>query len=181
MEPSDPYFHTVPPDRGADTEQPRWRSDFPIDAPQDEYIARRDFTKFMVLASLAFVAGQFWILARNLFRRRAATPAREIARIDDIPRGGSLVFDYPEAHQPALLVRLPDGGVVAYDQQCTHLSCPVVPRVSEGKLHCPCHEGSFDLATGKPLAGPPRRPLPRIRLEVRDGRIFAVGVEERAP
>jgi Rieske Fe-S protein len=175
----DPQILTIAPDRRPEAEQPRWRHDFPIDAPADEYIARRDFTKFMVLTSLAFVVGQFWIVAQNFFRRRATLPAREIARVDDIGRGGALVFDYPAAHDPALLVRLSDGRFVAYDQKCTHLSCPVIPHVAEGRLHCPCHEGSFDLATGRPLAGPPRRPLPRIKLEIRGDRIYAIGVEER--
>ncbi|MGH7928570.1 MAG: ubiquinol-cytochrome c reductase iron-sulfur subunit [Candidatus Binatia bacterium] len=68
---------------------------------------------------------------------------------------------------------------MAYHQKCTHLSCPVIPHVEEGRLHCPCHEGIFDLATGRPLAGPPRRPLPRIMLQIREGRIYAGGVEER--
>jgi nitrite reductase/ring-hydroxylating ferredoxin subunit len=176
----DPESLSVPPDGLSDAEQPRWRQDFPIDLPQDEYIARRDFTKFMVLTSLAFAVGQLWILAGSLFRRREAKlPAKEIARLENIPVGGSFVFDYPEAHQPAVLVRLDELHFVAYDQKCTHLSCPVIPRVKQGQLYCPCHEGSFDLATGRPLAGPPRRPLARIRLEIRGRRIYAVGVEER--
>jgi Rieske Fe-S protein len=55
----------------------------------------------------------------------------------------------------------------------------VIARPAAGQLHCPCHEGAFDLATGRPIAGPPRRPLPLVTLEVRDGMIYATGVEER--
>jgi hypothetical protein len=55
---------TIPPDGAPLEEQPRWRQDFPIDWPQDHYVSRRDFTKFMVLTSLAFTAGQFWIVAK---------------------------------------------------------------------------------------------------------------------
>lgn len=54
---------TMAPDGRPAAEQPRWRQDFPIDAAQDEYVARRDFTKFMVLTSLAFAVGQLWIVA----------------------------------------------------------------------------------------------------------------------
>ena len=75
-------------------------------------------------------------------------------------------------------MRTGDATFVAYDQQCTHLQCPVVPAVESGRLHCPCHNGWFDLATGRPLAGPPRRPLARVTLEVRDGRVWATGIEE---
>jgi Rieske Fe-S protein len=171
---------TAAPDGRPEPEQPRWRRDFPIDWPQDEYIARRDFTKFMLLMSFAFAVGQMWILTQSFLRRRKPAPAaREIARLEQIDIGQSLVFDYPGAHEPAVLVRLDASRWVAYDQKCTHLSCPVIPRVKEGRLYCPCHEGSFDLETGRPLSGPPRRPLARIRLRVADGRIYATGVEER--
>jgi Rieske Fe-S protein len=78
-----------------------------------------------------------------------------------------------------VLVRTRADALVAYSQKCTHLSCAVVPRVDEGVIRCPCHEGLFDLQTGRPIAGPPRRPLPLIRVEVRGSRIFATGVEER--
>ncbi len=175
-----PEARTIPPDGRPGAEQPRWRRDFPIDVPQDEYIARRDFTKFMVLTSFAFVFGQLWILATAFFRRRhARLPAKEIARLEDLPVGGFRVFHYPDERQAALLVRLEENRLVAYDQKCTHLTCPVIPRLEENQLHCPCHEGSFDVATGRPLAGPPRRPLARVTLEIRDGRVYAIGIEER--
>jgi nitrite reductase/ring-hydroxylating ferredoxin subunit len=171
---------TIPPDGRPEANQPRWRQDFPIDWPQDAYVSRRDFVKFMVLTSLAFTSGQFWVLVQNWLRqRRGALPIREIARLDSIPVGGSLVFDYPGPHEPRVLVRLDEQRLLAYGQQCTHLACPVIAQPQAGQLHCPCHEGIFDLASGRPIAGPPRRPLPRVTLEVRDGVIYATGVEER--
>lgn len=173
-----PDNHSTPDGR-PESEQPHWRRDFPIDWPQDEYISRRDFTKFVVLTSLAFVAGQFWILLQNFWRtRRGQMPIQEIGAPDDLAVGQSLIFHYPDAHSPAVLIRLDQETFVAYDQQCTHLTCPVIPKPDEGHLHCPCHEGTFDLATGQPIAGPPRRPLPRIVLETRNGRLYAVGKKE---
>ncbi|MCI0398465.1 MAG: Rieske (2Fe-2S) protein [Chloroflexi bacterium] len=171
---------TMPPDGRPPEKQPRWRQDFPIDWPQDEYISRREFVKFLLLTSAAFTAGQFWFLAQNLLRQRAdRQPVQEIARVEDIPIGGTLIFKYPEDSPARLLVRVDEEIFVAYEQQCTHLTCPVIPEVEAGELHCPCHEGVFDLFTGRPLAGPPRRPLARITLDLRDGRVFATGIEER--
>lgn len=171
---------TSPPDGRSDEEQPRWRRDFPIDWPQDEYIARRDFVKFMLLTSLAFTTGQFWVLGRHHLRQdRGNQPLYEIARLDEVPVGGWLVFAFPSSNEPSILVRPDAQRLVAYSQQCTHLSCPVIPQPAAGQLHCPCHAGFFELATGRPIAGPPRRPLPRITLAVRDGVIYATGVEER--
>lgn len=181
MIPRDREQLTVPPDGKPLAAQPKWRQDFPVDWPQDEYISRRELTKFLVLTSLAFVVGQFWIVAQNFWRRRQGQPLiQQIARLDEIPVGGVRIFQYPDPNKPCVLVRLGEADFVAYDQQCTHLTCPVIPQPQANRLYCPCHEGIFDLATGHPLAGPPRRPLPRVRLEVRDGAIYATGFVEEA-
>ena len=171
---------TVAPDGRAADQQPPWRTDFPIDWPQDHYVERRDFMKFMVLTSLAFTVGQFWIAAQNWLRRRRGEPEiARVAAIADLPVGGSLMFVYPRAHDDCVLVRTSTDTLVAYSQECTHLSCAVVPRVDEGVMHCPCHEGLFDLASGRPIAGPPRRPLARVQVEVRGGQVYATGIEHR--
>jgi Rieske Fe-S protein len=171
---------TVAPDGRPAAAQPDWRRDFPIDVPQDNYVARRDFTKFLGLTSLAFVVGQLWIVAQCWWRRRQDAPGpRPVASLGQIPVGGALTFSYPGEQDVCLLLRPAEATLVAYSQKCTHLSCAVVPQVAEGRLRCPCHHGVFDLATGRPLAGPPRRPLPRITLEVRDDMIYATDVERR--
>jgi Rieske Fe-S protein len=171
---------TIAPDFAPAEAQPAWRQDFPIDWPQDLYVERRDFLKFMVLTSAAFTAGQVWIAAQNWYRRQTGQPpVRRIAALDDVPVGGSLVFSYPDQHEPCLLVRLTATEFVAFSQKCTHLSCAVIPQPEQGSFYCPCHEGRFDLRTGAPTAGPPRRPLTRIVLERRGVEIYAVGVEAR--
>jgi Rieske Fe-S protein len=159
-------------------DHPQWVKDFPINVGQDNYVARRDFTKFMILTSFAFVVGQFWIGLKSIFGSASGklTPL-SIAKLNDLPLGSATSFKYPTENDPCLLLRTRDGQLLAYSQKCTHLSCAVVPRLDEKQLFCPCHEGRFDLATGRPIAGPPRRPLPRINIEVRDGIIYATGVE----
>jgi Rieske Fe-S protein len=104
-------------------------------------------------------------------------PIREIARAVDVPLGGTRVFEYPGPGDTCVLVRMATDRFVAYDRRCTHLSCPVIPEIEKGRFHCPCHEGSFDVESGGPLAGPPRRPLPRVMLDVRFGRVYATGIE----
>ena len=171
---------TIPPDGRPDAEQPQWRRDFPIDWAQDEYVARRDFTKFLVLTSLAFAVGQFWILLKNFLRAGLArAPIVEIASLDALRIGEAHIFDYPNKHDNCMIVRTAHDRFIAYSQKCTHLSCPVQYRAESATLHCPCHEGMFDMATGRPLSGPPRRPLSVITLEVRGSKIFATGVRER--
>ncbi len=176
----DPEQITRAPDGRPAQDQPQWRKDFPIDWPQDTYVARRDFTKFLVLTSAAFAIGQLWIGMQNVWRkRRGNPPIRKIATLSALPVGESLVFQYPEAHDDCLLIHTAPGKLLAYSQKCTHLSCAVVPRINEGILWCPCHEGIFDLHTGRRTAGPPPRPLPRIMLSVKGDDIYATGVERR--
>jgi Rieske Fe-S protein len=169
---------SLPPDGGSLAEQPRWRRDFAIDWPEDHHVARRDFAKFLVLTSGAFVAGQAWIAAQSLVRSRRPPPGRKrIAAVADVPVRSATMFDYPGEHDPCLLIRLAEDQFVAFSQKCTHLSCAVVPELEKGVLRCPCHEGYFDIATGRNIAGPPPRPLPRIQLVIEGGEIYALGVE----
>lgn len=167
------------PNGRPECEQPKWRHDFPIDVEADEYGARRDFTKFMVLTSLAFTCGQFWIVLQSLFRRSKPIHKR-IAAVGELRVGQVVSFHYPTEIDPCLLIRQSEDTFLAYSSQCTHLMCPVCPDMDYGQLRCPCHEGYFDLATGRPTAGPPRRPLPLIQLRIEHGDIYATGIEERA-
>jgi Rieske Fe-S protein len=176
-----PVLETVAPDRRPPSEQPKWRQDFPVDWAEDEYVSRRDLVKFIVLTSGAFAVGQLWIALKALrLGRPSGPPAVAVARVDELPVGGAKTFTYPEGSTPRLLVRTGERAFVAYDQQCTHLLCPVVPAVESGRLHCPCHNGWFDLQTGQVLAGPPRRPLARVLVEVRGDVVYATGVEDQA-
>lgn len=178
--PQDAEQITIAPDWRPMDQQPAWRKDFPIDWPQDQYVERREFMKFMVLTSLALMVGQFWIAGQNWWRRRRGTPEiRRIGSLDLLPPGGLLTFTYPGPQDDCVLVRTREGALVAYNQKCTHLSCAVRPRVEEGVIHCPCHEGYFELRSGRPIAGPPRRPLDLVRLQVRGNEIYATGIEQR--
>lgn len=159
----------------------KWRTDFPVDQTQDAFIARRDFTKFLVLISGAFVFGQFWIVLKSLIQKNEFSKPmtkRKIASVESVPIGESLIFEYPNASDTCILIRLSQQNYLAYSNKCTHLMCPVIPEVNEGRLHCPCHHGLFDLRTGIPIAGPPRRALPKINLSLENGEIFATGFIE---
>ena len=153
-----------------------WREEFSVHAGEERYVARRQFGKFLVLASLGMLAGNVWILVRSLWRRGPAPAARAIGRAGELPVGGVKIFRYPEDHDPCLLLRTARDRYVAYSQKCTHLSCAVYPSDDGRRLECPCHEGYFAVEDGRVLQGPPPRPLPLILLEERDGELWATGV-----
>jgi Rieske Fe-S protein len=88
----------------------------------------------------------------------------------------------------------PNRSIVAYSAVCQHFGCPYpavdfhppgrsVPLAwSEvvargGVIYCACHGGAYDPYRGAAvILAPPQRPLPFVRLEVRDGELWAVEV-----
>ncbi len=160
------------------SDAPRWSEDFPILWDEDHYVTRRDLAKFLTLGSGTIVAATVGVaVIGDRLRPRGRGPRMRIEGAESLPRNGSLLFTYPTAEDPCILVRRADGTLAAYSQVCTHLSCAVVHRPAEDELFCPCHQGHFDCHDGRPSAGPPTRRLPRVQLERSAGGIFAIGVE----
>lgn len=164
-------------------ETPAWKRDFPVSWTDDHFVTRREFTKSLVLVSSAACAANGALVGLAYLEKRTAGAGppepKRIASAKEIPEGGSIVFDFPEKGNPCLLVRIDPERFVAFGQKCTHLGCPVLFRPKERRLYCPCHEGFFDAADGRVLAGPPPRPLPRVELERRGDDLWAIGIDRR--
>lgn len=151
-----------------------WRRDFPYTAAGEEMVTRRDFTRYLAVASCAFAAGTAGVAALATAKEPAKGGPKEIVGLADVEEGSSHLFRYPTEADPAILLHLPGGELRAYSQKCTHLGCVVFWEDGADDLLCPCHEGHFDLRSGDPVSGPPDRPLPGIDLEVRDGVVWAL-------
>ncbi|MFF3062789.1 Rieske (2Fe-2S) protein [Streptomyces sp. NPDC057909] len=94
----------------------------------------------------------------------AASANAELARLDEIPENGGLVVD----HAKVVLTRNKKGELRAFSAVCTHAGCTVA-SVSKGEITCPCHGSRFDAETGRPLAGPAKKPLPPVSVKVHNG------------
>jgi len=152
--------------------QPSWKNDFSVRQSEEQRVARRQFLKFACCSAAVFSAA--WLTKGKLLTPRVATEARFVARIGEIPVGGSKLFRYPTESDPCILIRLRTGRLAAYSQSCTHLMCPVHFNAEKNQLVCPCHEGFFAAEDGRVLAGPPRRPLPRHPIEVRGQELWVL-------
>ncbi len=155
---------------------PKWRHDFPIEWEGDHYVSRREMVKFLTLGSLLLAAANWATALASRFLRRGSHAVRCIGSAASLEQTGSMLFRYPTDEDPCIAVRTPEGKLVAYSQVCTHLSCAVIYDKAGDTLFCPCHHGVFNLA-GQPIAGPPTRALPRVQIEARGDRIYAVGME----
>jgi Rieske Fe-S protein len=145
----------------------------------EQYVSRRQFTKFLVLTSLGMFVGNIWILTRSLLRKAPAYPQQNICLTTDVPVGSVWLFRYPTEKDACILIRPDQETFVAYSQKCTHLSCAVYYAREKNRLECPCHEGYFSIKDGSVLRGPPPRPLPRVVLERRGEQLVAVGMTVR--
>jgi len=151
----------------------RWKQDFPVTSDEDSYATRREFTKFLGLTSIAFFIGTFAAAARKLWKGSAKqADGVMIAAIDEIPEGGAKLFRYPTSDDACILLRLQDDKFVAFNQNCTHLNCPVHFDAQRSQLLCPCHHGFFDASDGRAVAGPPRRALTSLNVSVRDNKVW---------
>lgn len=155
------------------------KEDFPIEWEDDHFVTRREFFKFLTLASggIALGTGALAVYSRLPKAERKFVPAL-ICGVDDLRPGSALAFSYPRPSDLCILVRKRDGEFVAYSRRCTHLSCPVEYENLDGqeRLYCPCHNGAFSVEDGRVLQGPPPHPIPRIRLNVQNGEVVAMGV-----
>ncbi|MFQ6134453.1 MAG: ubiquinol-cytochrome c reductase iron-sulfur subunit [Nitrososphaerales archaeon] len=125
----------------------------------------------------------------------------KIANKKDVQTDGRLMFSYPTETRPALLLHigpdeydvgnyweesrtviLKEDQFVAYDGICTHLGCPVGWLGGEKKMGPSCHGARFSPVDGTVRAGPPRRQIPKIKLEIdAEGDIYANGYESGLP
>ncbi|MGW1466647.1 Rieske (2Fe-2S) protein [Streptomyces sp. NPDC002308] len=84
----------------------------------------------------------------------------------DVPEGGGKVF----AEQGVVVTQPTAGQFKAFSATCTHQGC-AVSGVTDGAITCPCHQSTFDPATGEPTGGPATVALPSKRITVADGSI----------
>jgi Rieske Fe-S protein len=140
-------------------------------------MSRRDYLRMLVIASGGLLIGTAG-LASGIFRRHGAGTGAPKRVAASLAEGKMTIFSYPGDDDPVIAMRLNDGELVAFSSVCTHLSCAVLWRREQGVLECPCHKGIFHERTGAVVAGPPPRPLARVKLEERPDGVYAVGIEK---
>lgn len=166
--------------------------------------SRRRFTKLLVLISTITAIAPFSALGKYLTVPSAGVvQVRRVKIVNrkNLPVNNRLMFSYPTPDRPAILlhigpdeyeignfweeskrIALNEDRFTAYDGTCTHLGCPVGWIPPEKKMGPSCHGGRFSPVDGSVRAGPPRRRLPKIKLEIEaNGDIYAAGYEAGLP
>jgi arsenite oxidase small subunit len=114
-------------------------------------------------------------------------PRLSVAKVGDVRPNDPVSFDYPLKGQQSVLVDLdrsvPGGvgdksSIVAYSVICQHMGCSVQYVEKGAYFLCPCHQSKYDPAhEGYVVQGVAQESLPRVRLEIEDDEIVAVGVD----
>ncbi len=106
---------------------------------------------------------------------------RQIAKVNEIPESGHrFIYRDGPFEEEGLLLRLPDGTVVAYKNECRHLPMPLDDREprrlwdpSGSYLECSSHGARYRPADGLCIAGPCEGShLRALPVHVRDGEVF---------
>lgn len=131
------------------------------------------------------------------FRKPAAERWTKLGDASSFATGAPVKVDFTDTVQDGWVVSRVQRSVwlytedgerfIAYNARCTHLGCGYGYDEQSKNFHCPCHEGQFDVQTGARLAGPPPRPLDRLKMKITDGAVyiayqdFRPGVSDSVP
>jgi arsenite oxidase small subunit len=168
-------------------------------------VDRRSFLKLSGLATGIVLSGGAVIVGTVGLRPVGVATARQaekvqfaypeypdvvIANLADVKSGEPIFFEYPQAGQRNMLVKLDkvaeegigsDSDIVAFSTACSHMGAPLdnVYNHEYGMLGpCPLHFSSFDLSkSGMNVMGKASDHLPQVALALDDnGDIRATGM-----
>src|SRR5438132_6902607 len=114
--------------------EPLWKDEFSVFTSDERYVTRRQFTKFLTLASLGMFGGNLWILVKSLFAKTSAFPIVEVADINEIRVRGGKLFTYPTSQDHCIMIRTAGEEYGAYRLRWTHLSCAVYYSAKNDRL-----------------------------------------------
>lgn len=148
---------------------------------KDEHVLNRK--QFAVACCAGVVGGGVaQILGHSEFVHNKVHPQPQskesVGKISDFTSTSSRVVHLKNGH-PILIIRNAEGDLVGFSQKCTHLLCPVHYSEKKQQIICPCHKGVFSAEDGRPLAGPPDKPLPQYEVLLEGDEVFISALDNK--
>lgn len=140
-------------------------------------LSRRGFLRTLLGSSLVItLGGIFTPVIGYLWPPRSSAAAGEnpvlVGTTDELTVGKGKVVAY--AGKPVVVFNARDVGIRAFSAVCTHLRCTVYWCEEHQYIHCPCHDGIFDV-NGQVISGPPPSPLFQYNVALKDNQIYVTG------
>jgi arsenite oxidase small subunit len=114
-------------------------------------------------------------------------PRLKVIELSRLRPNRAVTFNYPLKSQASVLLDVgrsvpagvgPKKSIVAYSLFCQHMGCPVEYQAKIREFVCPCHQTRYDPERlGSIIQGLAMTPLPRVLLQVKQGAVWAVGVD----
>jgi cytochrome b6-f complex iron-sulfur subunit len=145
-------------------------------------ISRRTFLDNLLLVTGVGVVGAAgYPVAKFILPPEQSEPdnlSTTASNVGDLAKGDFKIFEFNR--KPAIIVRTGSDAKApesyhALSAVCPHLQCTVQYQPESGQILCACHNGHFNLQ-GKVLSGPPPKPLPSFKVDIRNDKII-VSVE----
>jgi len=136
-------------------------------------LSRRDFiNKFLGTSLVGTILAFLYPVMRFMMPPKqveARVNKVEAAKIGELTPNSFKIFKFGNA--PGILINTLSGELKAFTAICTHLACTVRYDSETETIHCPCHNGWFDLA-GNVISGPPPASLEVYNVEIFEDNIF---------
>jgi nitrite reductase/ring-hydroxylating ferredoxin subunit len=118
------------------------------------------------LAAVAPLSAGVAHAAENAPAEPDAATGAALGPTKDIPVGGGKIYD-----KQKVVVTQPKQGVFhGFSAICTHQNC-LLADVSGGTINCGCHNSKFDINDGHVLSPPATKPLPKVKVKVKGGKV----------
>lgn len=140
---------------------------------------RRNFLKksikiFFSIICLAFLSVFAYIYPVN--KKKKELQSVYILDEEDLPRRGvkKVILEYRAKEgliTSKVFIAANKSGISAFSPVCTHFGCLVNWDNNKRVFLCPCHGGTYDI-DGNVISGPPQRPLMKLPLKIRDGKVY---------
>lgn len=114
-------------------------------------------------------------------------PKLRVISLTKLRQNQPVAFSYPLEAQASVLLDMghavpsgvgPKKSIVAYSVVCQHMGCQVAYQPKIREFVCPCHQSRYDPERlASIVQGVAPLPLPRVLLQVKQGAVWAVGVD----
>lgn len=142
-------------------------------AYEGQPLPRRRFLDYLIggsfaMTALAFGGGVLSYMWPGRKAQGGSNAPIEVAEEKDLPVGHGKVVQYRDSSAIVIHTR---EGLVAFSAVCTHLGCIVKWNAGKQEIECPCHGAVFD-TKGNVVSGPPPKPLPPLKVGMKNGKIY---------
>ncbi|MFQ6110162.1 MAG: ubiquinol-cytochrome c reductase iron-sulfur subunit [Candidatus Aminicenantales bacterium] len=147
----------------------------------DSKLKRRHFVTYFLGGSLlgTLVAFLYPVVSFLFPPRQVEASVGQVTagKVGELAPNSFKIFKF--GRSPGILILTPEGKMKAFSAVCTHLACTVRYDSETQTIHCPCHNGRFDLS-GRVLSGPPPSPLEEYGVRITQEAIFVAKRSEQS-